>query len=316
VVQWKLNPIQAAKDFLPRSTRPWRPSARAPRPALARRRLRDEALEYLVVVFTEDRSVSAKEVFDFLASIGGEQYSRDVLLKVAESYGAQTEWDRSNEAYRFLIKMDPESIKSAEYQRDIVANWNSALDVERAQDEIKILLQNHGPNTAWAKAQKNRDALARSLQITEDLTRTTATNIHGEAQRREKGLKLPKPDGCATQPYLPGDLSNLYTRAADAYESYLDAFEVERDRGQLQHQHTIEVRYYHADILCFVAKVKQAGDEYCGRQNAVNQAHGHAAQRDSGIRRPDRRTRSQDEALRRRQEVRRGDRPLRDAVPG
>ncbi len=40
--------------------------------------LRDEALEYLVVVFTEDRSISAKEVFDFLASIGGEQYSRDV----------------------------------------------------------------------------------------------------------------------------------------------------------------------------------------------------------------------------------------------
>src|SRR5678816_2483563 len=37
--------------------------------------LREEALEYLVVIFTEDKSVSAKEVFDFLASINGEQYS-------------------------------------------------------------------------------------------------------------------------------------------------------------------------------------------------------------------------------------------------
>jgi len=91
-------------------------------------------------VFTEDKSISAKEVFDFLASIGGEKYSRDVLIKVAESYAAQNEWDRSNEAYRFLVKMDPESIKAAEYQRKIVENWNGALEPERAQEEIKALL--------------------------------------------------------------------------------------------------------------------------------------------------------------------------------
>jgi tetratricopeptide (TPR) repeat protein len=281
--EWKLgNPIQAAKDFkrvLDKAVEAERTGTAAQRRRSAS--LRDEALQYLVVVFTEDRSVSAKEVFDFLASIGGEQYSRDVLLKVAESYGAQTEWDRSNEAYRFLIKMDPESIKAAEYQRDIVANWNSALDVERAQDEIKILLQNHGPSTAWAKAQKNRDALARSLQITEELTRTTATNIHGEAQRREKGLRLPKPDGCATQPYLPADLGSLYTRAADAYESYLDAFggpksSAMRGTAAPGIEQTIEVRYYRADILCFkLAKVEQAGDEYLavGKSAPVGKLH-------------------------------------------
>ena len=98
-------------------------------------------------MFTEDRSISAQEVFDFLASIGGEKYSHDVLIKVAESYGAQAEWERSNEAYRFLIKMEPDSIKAADYQRDIIANWNSGLDVEKAQDEIKVLLDNYGPNT-------------------------------------------------------------------------------------------------------------------------------------------------------------------------
>ena len=85
-------------------------------------------------------------MFDFLASIGGERYSRDVMIKVAESYGGQAEWERSNEAYRFLIKMDPESIKAADYQRDIVANWNSALDPEKAQDEIKVLLDGYGPD--------------------------------------------------------------------------------------------------------------------------------------------------------------------------
>ncbi len=273
--EWKLgNSTQAAKDFkrvLDKAVEAERTGTAAQRRRSAS--LRDEALEQLVVVFTEDRSVSAKEVFDFLASIGGEQYSRDVLLRVAESYGAQTEWERSNEAYRFLIKMDPESIKAAEYQRDIVGNWNAALDVDRAQEEIKTLLEQYGPGSTWAKAQKNRDALLRSLQITEDLTRTTATNIHGEAQRREKGLKLNKPgEGCADRTYLPKDLEQFYIRAAAAYENYLVAFGGPKQATEK----TIEVRYYRADILCFkLAKTEEAGDEYLavGKSAPVGKLH-------------------------------------------
>ena len=247
--EWKLgNSIQAAKDFkrvLDKAVKAEREGTAAQKRRSAS--LRDEALDYLVVVFTEDRSVSAKEVFDFLASIGGEQYSRDVLLRVAESYAAQTEWDRSNEAYRFLIKMDPESIKAAEYQRDIVANWNSALDVDRAQEETRVLLQTYGPGSAWAKAQRNRDALARSLAVTEELTRTTATNIHGEAQRREKADKKT-------------DLA-LYARAAGAYEDYLAAF----GGAKASSAKAVEVRYYRADILFFkLGKTEEAGDEYLG----------------------------------------------------
>jgi tetratricopeptide (TPR) repeat protein len=274
--EWKLgNTVQAAKDFkrvLDKALEAERTGNAAQRRRSAS--LRDEALQQLVVVFTEDRSVSAKEVFDFLASIGGEQYSRDVLIRVAESYGSQTEWERSNEAYRFLIKMDPDSIKAAEYQRDIVGNWNAALDVDKAQEEIKNLLETYGPSSRWAKAQKNRDALLRSLQITEDLARSTATNIHGEAQRREKGMKISgKPtDGCAEKTFLPKDLETFYVRAADAYENYLAAFGGPKQSTEK----TIEVRYYRADILCFkLARVEQAGDEYLavGKSAPVGKLH-------------------------------------------
>ena len=107
--EWKLGSTeQAAKDFkrvLDKAVEAERSGTEAQRRRSAS--LRDEALEYLVIVFTEIDSISRAEVFDFLASIGGEKYSRDVLIKVAESYGGQAEWERSNEAYRFLIKMDP-----------------------------------------------------------------------------------------------------------------------------------------------------------------------------------------------------------------
>ena len=258
--EWKLgDTLQAAKDFkrvLDKAVAAERTGTEAQRRRSAS--LRDEALEYLVVVFTEDRSVSAKEVFDFLASIGGEQYSRDVLLKVAESYSGQGEWERSNESYRFLIKMDPEAMKSAEYQRDIIGNWNSAVDVEHAQDEIGVLLANFGPTTEWAKQQKNRDALTRSLAATEELVRTSAIAIHGEAQRREKADK--KIDVA------------LYTRAAAAYAQYLSAF----GTGKQQSPKAVETRYYRADILFFkLGKTEEAGDEYLavGKSAPVGPLH-------------------------------------------
>jgi TolA-binding protein len=272
--EWKLgNTIQAAKDFkrvLDKAVAAERTGTESQRRRSAS--LRDEALEYMVVVFTEDRSITPKEVFDFLVSIDGEQYSRDVMVKVAESYTAQTEWDRSNSAYRFLIKMDPESIKAADYQRSIIANWNSALDVDHAQEEISVLLTTYGPRSEWAKAQRNREALARSLEVTEDLVRVTATTIHGEAQRREKSLRRPEQKQCATRPDLPGEVLSLYTRASDAYDAYLTAF----GTGKGATDKALEIRYYRADILCFkLGKVEAAGDEYLavGKSAPVGKYH-------------------------------------------
>jgi len=235
--------------------------------------LRDEALEYLVVVFTEDRSISAQEVFDFLASIGGEKYSKDVLIKVAESYVGQSEFEQANNTYKFLIKMDPESMKSAEWQRSVIENWNSALEPKRAQEEIGALLNDFGPGTAWAKAQRNKDALSRSLDLTEKLVRVTAKNLQADAQSREKGNR------CKVVPawmdadkdareyqatYLKGGLKRCgpdvlaqFKEAAGAYDQYLGAF------GELGVPDAVEIRFLRAQILYFkVGELEPAGDEF------------------------------------------------------
>ena len=274
--EWKLGKIEEAKvhfvEVLNHSVEVERNGTEAQKKRSTD--MRDQALEYLVVVFTEDRSVSAKDVFDFLVSIGGEQYSHDILIRVAESYASQAEWDRSADAFRFLIRMEEDSIKAADYQRRIIENYTSALDLDKSQEEIKVLLDNYGPDTKWAKAQKNRDALARSLDITEQLVRTTAKNIHGEAQHREKGMKLGKAteEGCQLHPNIPPEIKQLYTRAADAYDQYLDAF----GTGKKAIEGSVEIRYYRADILCFkLGKVEEAGDEYLavGKSAPVGKFH-------------------------------------------
>ncbi len=233
---------------------------RAGNPELARRRanLRDEALEYLVVVFTEDRAISAKEVFDFLASIGGERYSRDILIKVADSYASQGEYERAADTYRFLVAMDPDALGAAAWQRQIVDTWVSAGDYASAQRELAGLVEGYGPTSAWAKKQRNREALARSLEATEALARQTAINLHAEAQTKEKRDK--RPDRAA------------YDEAAGAYGIYLGAFGDPRTGAK----GAAELRFYRAQILFFkLGKLEEAGDEFLlvGRSTPVGKFH-------------------------------------------
>jgi tetratricopeptide (TPR) repeat protein len=220
-----------------------------------RAQLRDEALDYLVIVFTEDQSISAKEVYDFLASIGGEQYSADVLLRVAEAYNAQGEYDRSVETYKFLIDLKPDSLNAAKYQRNIVNSYLDALDLDQATVELKVLVEAYGPGSDWAKSNKSRpERLAKSLELTEELVRQTATNIHAEAQQNQKASKQMDPA--------------LFTRAADAYAYYLTRYE--------KNENAARIRYMRAEILFWkLEKWEEAGDEYLavGKTAPVGEFH-------------------------------------------
>ena len=238
--------------------------------------LRDEALEYLVVVFTEDRAISAKEVFDFLASIGGERYSRDVLIKVADAYVGQAEYDRAVDTFAFLIALEPDTIAAAAWQRRIVETWLSALDTPEALGAIKALIETYGPESAWAKAQRNRDGLTRSLATSEELVRTTAKNLHAEAQAREKASRPPKrpddPDAGYEAKYKAfldrQGLTSAYQLAAAGYDQYL--------RGFATAPAAAELRFYRAQILFFkLFQFEPAGDEFLavGKSAPVGDFH-------------------------------------------
>ena len=242
---------------------------RAGTAAQRRRRagLRDEALEYLVIVFTEDRAISAKEVFDFLASIGGERYSRDVLIKVADAYLGQAEYDRAVDTFGFLIALEPDALSSAAYQRRVVETWSSALDTPELLNASKLLVERYGPGTDWAKAQRNRDGLVRSLAATEELLRTTAKNLHADAQAREKAAKPPKRPAELAPADAPAwertyrafldkhGLAQGYTQAAGGYQLYLSAF--------ADTPTAVELRFLRAQILFFkLFRLEEAGDEF------------------------------------------------------
>lgn len=208
-----------------------------------RANLRDEALEYLVVVFTEDKAISAQDVYDFLASIGGERYSKDVLVRVANAYYGLSEYERAVDTYRFLIERAPKHLDAAEYQREIVRAYTDGLDPENTMAQIKVLVDDFGPGSKWVKANNKKfpSRVRRSLRLMERMVRDTATGYHAEAQQIEKESGKPN--------------IALYNQAADTYAFYLSRFG--------EHKNAIQARFLRAEILYFkLGKLEEAGDEY------------------------------------------------------
>jgi len=220
-----------------------------------RAQLRDEALEYLIVLLSDDESVTAKDAYDFLASIGGERYSREVLSRLSDRFFSQTRYDRAVNAYQFLLSLDPMHPDAPRYQIQVVECFMALDDPDRALQAAKNLADDYGARSEWAKANKQRkETVKRAQAAAEESLRTLGKRLHEEAQHDEKARRKP-------------DLAR-YTRAVDLYAFYLARY------GQAPAAN--EVRYYRAEILYFkLGQPEQAGDEFLavGKSAPVGKYH-------------------------------------------
>jgi TolA-binding protein len=204
--------------------------------------LRDEALNYLTLLFTEDESITAKDAYEFLANIGGERYSRDVLVRLADLFYAQSRYDRATEAWEFLTQLDPVHPDAPKFQLKIVEAYVAVDDLGRAIQSAKKLADSYGPKSDWAKANKDRKTtMAEITSAIEEALANLATRLHAEAQADEKRAKRPD---------LP-----RYNRATEVYALYLGRFPSSK--------RAIEMRFLRAEILYFkLGQNELAGDEY------------------------------------------------------
>ncbi|HXJ21726.1 MAG TPA: tetratricopeptide repeat protein [Polyangia bacterium] len=217
--------------------------------------LQGEALDYLVELFTEDDTKTARDAFEFLAQIGGKEYSRKVLKQLADTVFDQTRYERAVEAYRLLIELDPNAGDAPDYAGKIVEGYQLLGDTKGAVAEMRKLASDYGPRSPWAAANHDRpNTVAHARTMAEALIRNLAKTMHGEAQQNEKTTKVVDRD--------------RYARAAEAYEFYLANFPDAPDAAEL--------RYLRADILYFkLGKFEDAGREYLavGKTQPVGKFH-------------------------------------------
>ncbi len=204
--------------------------------------LQGQALDYLVELFTEDDSKTAADAFEFLAQIGGKEYSQKILRRLADTVFDQTRYERAIEAYRLLIQLDPNDGEAPDYQRRIVESYQLLGDVKTAVVEMRKLADTYHGRSTWANANKDRPKTVQHARaMAEELIRNLAKSMHAEAQQTEKTTKVVDKE--------------RYARAAEAYQFYLANF---ADAGD-----AVELRYLRADILNFkLQKYDEAGREY------------------------------------------------------
>ncbi|GAC1688365.1 MAG: hypothetical protein NVS9B3_06950 [Gemmatimonadaceae bacterium] len=113
--------------------------------------LRQEAIEYMAVAFTQVGGSAAADAF--FAQHGGSGIKLPVLKRVASSLRDQGDFPQAVAAYRTLLTEAPTDTGALAAQREIIDIYqNRLLDADSAQAARLALVENFGPSSSWARA--------------------------------------------------------------------------------------------------------------------------------------------------------------------
>ena len=155
--------------------------------------LSDQALEYLVELFTEDDSKTAEDAYAFLAQIGGKAYSQRVMRRFADTVFDQTRYERAAQAYQFLISLDRKRPRRARCSR---SGWSSRTwrwaGATGPTAEMRRLAMRLRPQERVGQGQRRPPQADRRgpAPRPRGFIRTQAKSLHARAQRNEKESRV------------------------------------------------------------------------------------------------------------------------------
>ncbi|MCB9597257.1 MAG: tetratricopeptide repeat protein [Sandaracinaceae bacterium] len=215
------------------------------------RELQNEALEYLIQVFTEDETNTAQDLFTFLEEIGGERYADRVLVRLAQRFYEQDRWEHGIDAYRLVLDRMPADERAPQWQLAIARGRAALGESDAAVAALQEMAQLYTGQSDWVRQQSDPEVVAETEALIERAIRVRAMRYHDLAQRENR---------------LP-----LFERAADLYGIYLTHF------GDSEQSY--DLRFYRAEILFHrLERWDDAGQTYLA---AAQQNPGGAHTRDA-----------------------------------
>ncbi len=148
--------------------------------------LQDEALEYLIQVFTEDEHNTAADLHRFLAGIGGDQYALRVLKRLSRAFFDQARYPRAIEAYQMLLASEPDDASAPGYQRQIASAYEAVNDADNVVKALDTLASKYAAGSDWASKQADPEVVARTQRSAERALRTQAMRYHERAQKEKQ----------------------------------------------------------------------------------------------------------------------------------
>lgn len=148
--------------------------------------LQDEALAYLIQVFTEDERNTAADLHKFLKEIGGDKYALQMLRRLSRAFFDQSRFDRAIEAYKMLLAEEPDSPQAPQYQTQIAAGYAAVDDADKTIEALDVLAASYVPGTTWASRQADPEGPKRSMEAAERAVRAQAMLYHSRAQKEKQ----------------------------------------------------------------------------------------------------------------------------------
>lgn len=195
--------------------------------------LKWEALRDMVLTWQKLEAVA--EANEYYKRVTSREKARDYFSKLANSYFGAGSHDLAIQSFNTLIDEDPNDRRAPEYQSNIVRSYEGLRQRDKVLEQMKVLVANYKPGSAWAVANaSDKAALASAYDLTEGAMRELVTDYHQEAQKTKE--------------------VRTYRLAASIYKDYLDSF--------ADSDHAYNLRFYYAEILWTLEDWEHAAEQY------------------------------------------------------
>jgi cellulose synthase operon protein C len=222
--------------------------------------LRDEALQYIAVSFTDPWNnepdtrpeLSLQRAQEFYKGRENEPHVRDVWVTLGKAFMDLQAYDQAIDSFGKAIGQ-PWHLHPSNpvVHQDIVNAFEAKGDKYGADEAAAELAIRYAPGTPWYTAnEKDREAMDNQRSIGERMLYAAARNMHSAATRaREEYVAAGVDDPAAKQAYL-----DLYDRAIQLYKSFLDQYR--------ESEHVYVFTFGMAEALFFREKYLEAIEHY------------------------------------------------------
>lgn len=235
-----------------------------PRKKISNPDVRDEAIEYIGISFTDEAYTShgVDKARSLLERIGGREYGPELMQAIGSTFLKIDEQNKAIYAFETLLEMYPDYREAPFIQQSIVnALFNLGQD-ERAYQAREALYRNYGPQSEWYQNLERSDNpervnyLKRAYKLSEAALRT---NILLDLEKGE----------AAAAANLPS--KSLYEKFAKNAEFYMAQFPADSN--------TYDINWSYAFMLdSRLGRFEEAFDEYIRVSNDyLETSHQHDA---------------------------------------
>jgi tetratricopeptide (TPR) repeat protein len=197
--------------------------------------LQEEALKYVVEVFTEDEKNTAQDLYAFLTKIGGERFSGRIVRRLAEQYYDQAHYERGIEAYELLLKLEPTSRDAGQWILQIAAGYSAIEDWNRLKATFERALAQYTAGGPWSRTQADPANVAATSTAIEKALRQDATQLHAKAQKDKTSRAEFEGAAALYDVYLSKFAQEPKAYEVQFYVGEIDFFRLERNVDAATH---------------------------------------------------------------------------------